>query len=82
MKASFSIATTPRCRGGHFIWIVPLTLDMFLIKQSFKPGGIKYHFLVFGLNLDLSPTSGEHFNYYANGYVYIIQMGISLSFNL
>ena len=25
-KASFSIATTPRCRGGHysFLWIAPL----------------------------------------------------------
>ena len=32
-KAPFSIATTPRCRGGRY-----------LILLSVKPGGIKYHF--------------------------------------
>ena len=30
-KAHFSIATTPRCRGGHysFLWIAPLYLFQF-----------------------------------------------------
>ena len=47
-KARFSIATTPRCRGGRysFPWIAPLhfTLDTNLILLSAKHGGIKYHF--------------------------------------
>ena len=46
-RAHFSIATTPKCRGGHhsFPWIVPLTLDPYLIMLSVKQGGFKYHFL-------------------------------------
>ena len=46
-KASFSIATTPRCRGGHYFfpWIAPFTLDPYFIMLSVKQGGIKYHFL-------------------------------------
>ena len=42
-KGSFSIATTPRCKGGRysFHWIVLLTFDPYFIMQ----GGIKYHFL-------------------------------------
>ena len=42
-KAPFSIATTPRYRGGHysFPWIPPLTLDSYLIMLSVKQGGIK-----------------------------------------
>ena len=45
-KDPFSIATTLRCREGHhsFLWISPLTLDLFLIMQSVKQGGIKYDF--------------------------------------
>ena len=41
-KALFSIATTPRCRGGrHSIpWI-----DPYLIMLSVLQGGTKYHFL-------------------------------------
>ena len=44
-KAHFSIATTPRCRGGRysFPWIAPL--DTYLIYLSVKQGSIKYHFL-------------------------------------
>ena len=47
----FSIATTPECRGGcySFLWIAPLTLDLYLIILSVKQGGIKYNFLVFGM---------------------------------
>ena len=46
LKIPFSIATTPRCRGGHFPfpWIVPLTFDLYLIMLSVKQG-VKYHFL-------------------------------------
>ena len=48
-KVTFSIATTPRRRGGRysFSWIVPLTLDQDFIMLSVKQGGIKYHFLSF-----------------------------------
>ena len=46
-KAPFSISTTSTCRGGRyfFLWIAPLTLDMYLILLSVKQGGIKYPFL-------------------------------------
>ena len=46
-KAPFSIATTPRCRGGCYSFPVLLyfTLDPYLIMLSVKQGGIKYHFL-------------------------------------
>ena len=46
-KAPFSIAATPRCRGGHysFLWIALLTLDTYLIILSVKQGSIKYPFL-------------------------------------
>ena len=46
-KAPFSIATTPRCRGGRYSfpgWLY-FTLDPHLIMLSVKQGGIKYHFL-------------------------------------
>ena len=45
-KAPFSIATTPRCRGGRnsFPGLLHFTLDPYLIILSGKQGGIKYHF--------------------------------------
>ena len=46
-KAPFSIATTPRCRGGRYSfpgWLY-FNLDPHLIMLSVKQGGIKYHFL-------------------------------------
>ena len=45
LKAPFSIATTPRYRGGcyPFPWIA--LLDPYLIMLSVKQRGIKYHFL-------------------------------------
>ena len=45
-KASFSIATTPRCRGGHYSFpgLLHFTIDTCLILLSVKPGGIKYNF--------------------------------------
>ena len=45
-KASFSIATTPRCKGGRYfiLSISPLTLDPYLIMLCAKQGCIRYHF--------------------------------------
>ena len=45
-KASFSIATTPRCRGERysFLWIATLYFDPYLIMLSVKQGSTKYHF--------------------------------------
>ena len=42
-KAPFSIATTPRCKGGRdsFPWIAPLYFDRYLIMLSVKQGSIK-----------------------------------------
>ena len=50
-KAPFSIATTPRCRGGRYSFppLLHFTLDPYLIMLSVKQGGIKYHFWVFGM---------------------------------
>ena len=47
LKALFSIATTPSCRGGRcsFLGLLHFTLDPYLIMLSVKQGGIKYHFL-------------------------------------
>ena len=47
LKAPFSIATTPRCKRGHYFfpWIAPLTLDPHYIMLSVKQGGIKYYFM-------------------------------------
>ena len=65
-KAPFSIATTPRCRGGRYSFpgLLYFTLDPYLIMLSVKQGGIKYHFLSLwyddpGLNPGL-PAIGEH----------------------
>ena len=46
-KAPFSIATTPRCRGGRYSFpgLLYFTLDPYLIMLSVKQGGIKDHFL-------------------------------------
>ena len=46
-KASFLIATSPRCSGGqdYICWIEPLTLDLYLIMLS----SIKFHLWVFGM---------------------------------
>ena len=46
-KAPFSVATTPRCRGGRysFPWMLHFTLDTYLLILSVNQGGIKYHYL-------------------------------------
>ena len=50
-KGSFSIDITLRYRGEpySFPWIVPLTLDLYIIILSVNQGHIKYHFWVFGM---------------------------------
>ena len=46
LKAPFSKATTPTCRGGLYsiTWSDSLTLDPCLIMLSIKQGGRKYLF--------------------------------------
>ena len=43
---TFSIATTPMCRGGATLFpgMLHFTFDTYLILLSVKQGGIKYHF--------------------------------------
>ena len=72
-KAPFSIATTPRCKGGcyFFPWIAPLTLHLFLIMLSVKQGHIKHHFLSLWYDsmwdwILVSWTIGKHSNHFAN----------------
>ena len=72
-KAPFSIATTPRCRGGRysFTQLLHFTLDSYLIMLSVKQGGIKYHFLSLWYNstwdcTQVSRAIGEHPNRLAN----------------
>ena len=52
-KVPFLIATTLKCRGGHYSipWIPPLYPWSLLLMLSVKQGSIKYHFFfwVFGM---------------------------------
>ena len=68
-KAPFSIATTPRCRGGRYSFpgLLYFTLDPYLIMLSVKPGGIRYHFLSLWYDstwdwTQVSLAIGEHSN--------------------
>ena len=68
-KAPFSIATTPRCRGGRYSFpgLLYFTLDPHLIMLSVKQGGIKYHFLSLWYDstwdwTQVSRAIGEHSN--------------------
>ena len=78
-KAPFSIATTPRCRGGRYFFpgLLYFTLDLYLIMLSVKQGGIKYHFLSLWYDstwdwTQVSRAIGEHSNCKANVlYIYI-----------
>ena len=70
-KAPFSIATTPRCRGGRypFHWLLYFTLNTYLILLSVKQGGIEYHFknLWYDSTWDWTPVSraiGKHTNHH------------------
>ena len=60
-KASFSIATTPRCMGGAtpFPGLLHFTVDPYLIMQSVKQGFIKYHFLSLWYDSIIEPRSPE-----------------------
>ena len=51
-KVPFSIVTHRGVREGAtpFPGLLYFTLDLYLIMLSVKQGGIKYHFLVFGMN--------------------------------
>ena len=57
LKAPFSIATTPRCRGdtSPFPGLLLFNLDRYLLMLSVKKGGIKYHFFKSLIWLDLNP---------------------------
>ena len=68
-KAPFSIATTPRRRGGRYSFpgLLYFTLDPYLIMLSVKQGGIKYHFLSLWYDstwdwTQVSRAIGEHSN--------------------
>ena len=58
-KASFSVATTPSCKGSStpFPGFLHFTLDQYLKMQSVKQGSIKDHFFESSewLNLGLNP---------------------------
>ena len=76
-KAPFSIATTPRCRGGRysFSWIAPLY--PYLILLSVKQGGIKYHFWSLWYDVtwnwtQVSQAIGEQSTHLANEPVFVI----------
>ena len=75
-KAPFSIATTPRCRGGRYSFpgLLYFTLDPYIIMLSVKQGGIKYHFLSLWHDstwdwTQVSRAIGEHSNRLANLYI-------------
>ena len=72
-KAPFSIATTPRCRGGRYSFpgLLYFTLDPYLIMLSVKQRGIKYHFLSLWYDstwdwTQVSRAIGEHSNRWSN----------------
>ena len=82
-KALFSIATTPRCRGGRysFPWIA--LLYPYLIMLSVKQGGIRYYFksLSYDVTWDctqVSRTIAEHSTHLANDPVFFISISIIL----
>ena len=62
-RLPFSIATTSRCRGGHysFLWIA--TLYPYLIMLSAKQVDIKYQFFEFLVWAPVSRTIGEHYTH-------------------
>ena len=78
-KAPFSIATTRRCRGGHypFLWIAPFTLDMHPIMLCWaRRHQVPFFDSLVWLNLGLKPpvswTIGENsttVSIYICGYV-------------
>ena len=76
-EGSLQIATTPRCKGGHysFPWIA-LLYSWYVPYNAVKQGGIKY--LFFSLWYDstwdwilVSRGIGEHSTHLANGPLYI-----------
>ena len=48
LKVPFSIATTPRCRGGYnSIGLINFTLDPYVVILSVKQEGIKYNIYIY-----------------------------------
>ena len=77
-KATFSIATAPRCTkdATPFLGLLHFTLDMYLIMLSVKQGYIKYHFLSlwYDSTWDWTPVSlaiGKLFGQWAGYWLYI-----------
>ena len=73
LKGPFSIATTPRCKGGRYSFpgLFHFTLDLYLIMLSVKQGSIEYHFLSLWYDAtrdwtQVSRAIGEHSNHHAN----------------
>ena len=76
LKAPFSVATTLKCRGGSyfFLLIAPLNCDPFLIMLVVKQRGTKYYFLSLWYDSTwdwtlVSWASGEHCNHYVNIFI-------------
>ena len=64
LKASFSLATTPRCSecATLFLGLLYYTLDLYLIILSVKQAVVKHHFLA----LPVSCAISEHSTHNAN----------------
>ena len=72
--APFSIASTPMCRWGHYLfpWMASCTLDSYSIMLSVKQGDKKYHSSSLWYDSTrywtlVSHTISKHSNHYADG---------------
>ena len=88
-KAPFSIATTPRCRGGRYSFpgFPFFTPDPYLIMLSVKQGGIKYHFLSLWYDstwdwTQVSRAIGEHSNLSKTFLFQAIQLTKTIQFSI
>ena len=81
-KVSFSIATIPRCRGGHYFfswnaplypWNVPYNAEFYARKHQ-----VPFWSLWYDSTWDWTPVSrtlGEHSTHYSNGpVIYVLQL--------
>ena len=72
-KVTFSIATTPTCRGRCYVsyWITPLTIYPYFMRLSDTEEGIKYDFLSLWYDSTRDwapgfPVIGEHSTHLEN----------------
>ena len=87
LKAPFSIATTPRCRGRVLLFspgLLHFIFDAYLIMLSVKQGVIKYLFLNlwYDLTWDWIPVSqaiGEHCIHTHKEYIFIYTKSIYMT---